>query len=146
MNHQLIYFARSIRGDRDNGVGKYYKVIADRIRSMDYIPAMEADALLLLRSGQSAEQFIYHRDINWIDNSIGMIADVTNPSLGVGYEIAYANHVAQLPILCVALAGEKKVSAMISGAFEIAYYHDDDELDTLVQDWLRDFKKIVEGR
>ena len=44
-----------------------------------------------------------------------MVADVTVPSLGVGYEIAYAESI-NIPILCLFNTNQKKpLSAMILG-------------------------------
>lgn len=59
------------------------------------------------------EQAIFKKDTTWIEESDCVIAEVTVPSTGVGYEICHAvNH--QKPVLCVYEEGAK-VSAMVLG-------------------------------
>ncbi len=56
---------------------------------------------------------IYERDIKFLNEAEAVIAEISNPSLGVGYEICYAvEH--QIPILCV-YQPEIFVSRMIIG-------------------------------
>jgi nucleoside 2-deoxyribosyltransferase len=59
---------------------------------------------------------IYERDIRQIDSSEAMVAEVTIPSLGVGYEIAYAIS-KQMPVLCLYDTEKQahRLSAMIAG-------------------------------
>ena len=58
---------------------------------------------------------IYARDMDWLKKADVVFAEVSNPSLGVGYEIAQAE-VMKKPLFCLyqsTLAG--KVSPMITG-------------------------------
>lgn len=58
---------------------------------------------------------IYKRDIGMIQEADVVIAEVTNPSLGVGYELAYAEKLGK-PILCLYnQTAAHKLSAMIAG-------------------------------
>ncbi|MDN5275437.1 MAG: Nucleoside 2-deoxyribosyltransferase [Candidatus Saccharibacteria bacterium] len=58
---------------------------------------------------------IYARDIAMINQADIVIAEVTNPSLGVGYELAYAENLHK-PILCLFnSAARSMLSAMIAG-------------------------------
>jgi len=58
---------------------------------------------------------IYQRDIAMINEADVVIAEVTNPSLGVGYELGYAETLGK-PILCLFNKGsERKLSAMVAG-------------------------------
>ena len=71
---------------------------------------------------------IYQRDINWIKECDIVVAEVSTPSLGVGYEISYAEHL-EKKIVC--LCDETvRVSAMIGGnnKLELIRYKDDDDL------------------
>lgn len=53
--------------------------------------------------------------MNWLTNADVIIAEVTRPSLGVGYEIAKAEQLGK-PILCIYRNIEgRRLSAMISG-------------------------------
>ncbi|MCW5875489.1 MAG: nucleoside 2-deoxyribosyltransferase [Anaerolineales bacterium] len=56
---------------------------------------------------------VYRRDTAWIDDSEAMVAEVSTPSHGVGYEISYALERGK-PVLCL-YQRERKVSKMLSG-------------------------------
>lgn len=63
---------------------------------------------------------IFARDIAWIDESDLVVAEVSVPSNGVGYEIAYARHARNIPVICLWRAGfTTRCSAMIAGDREI---------------------------
>jgi len=85
-------------------------------------------------------QQIFERDIRQILESDLMIAEVTVPSLGVGYEIAYAIE-RQLPIICLfdQQHNSKRLSAMIAGntypRLKIAPYTVD-TLSAIIMDYL----------
>ncbi len=60
-------------------------------------------------------QYIYQRDVEWLKLSDVIIAEVSNPSLGVGYEIALAE-ILKKKIICLYNSNsEKQLSAMIEG-------------------------------
>ena len=64
---------------------------------------------------KKTDNYIFERDVSWLKTSNIMIADVTVPSLGVGYEIGFAETL-NIPILCLYNPRNKKsLSAMISG-------------------------------
>lgn len=60
---------------------------------------------------------IHDRDLDWINEADAVVAEVTNPSLGVGYEISYAVQ-NKKPVLALFRGGEqgKRLSAMIEGS------------------------------
>ncbi|MDI6869398.1 MAG: nucleoside 2-deoxyribosyltransferase [Coprothermobacterota bacterium] len=58
-------------------------------------------------------EFIFQRDISWLKEADLMIAEVSVPSLGIGFEIAYALGLKK-EMLCLALDGVR-ISAMIEG-------------------------------
>jgi len=61
------------------------------------------------------DEYIYTRDVNRIDKADMVIAEVTNPSLWVWYEIWYAES-RWIPVYCLFRNKyNKRVSAMISG-------------------------------
>ncbi|MCR4432809.1 MAG: nucleoside 2-deoxyribosyltransferase [Caldiserica bacterium] len=62
---------------------------------------------------QLPREFIFQRDISWLKEADLMIAEVSVPSLGIGFEIAYALGLKK-EVLCLALDGVR-VSAMIEG-------------------------------
>jgi len=84
------------------------------------------------------DQYIYIRDINWIDNSQLFIAEVSGSSTGVGYEISYTLHQKKIPVLALAHTNVKRVTAMLTGC--------DNELLTLKRySDQNDLKKIITG-
>src|SRR5689334_5677441 len=98
-----IYFARSIRGEHKSGETFFFQAAIDAIKAAGYTPAHETESQSRLLNHVDHDRTIYDRDIEWINKSRGMVAEVSNPSLGVGYEIAYAKHVCKIPVFAVAL-------------------------------------------
>jgi nucleoside 2-deoxyribosyltransferase len=73
---------------------------------------------------------IHDRDLQWIVESDLLVADVTVPSLGVGYEIGRAIEMGK-PILCLFKQDSKyTTSAMIAGcdSVEMKYYQSLEEV------------------
>lgn len=87
------------------------------------------------------EKQVFQRDIKWIEKSTVMIAEISGPSLGVGFEIAYALYMREIPVLALYDAEIERVSAMITGCdSELLYvktYHNKKELQELVLSFLR---------
>lgn len=74
---------------------------------------------------------IFARDIAWIDESDLVVAEVSVPSNGVGYEIAYARHARNIPVICLWRPGfTSRCSAMIAGdsGIELIAYDDFDSM------------------
>jgi hypothetical protein len=103
-----IYFACSIRGGRDHAES-YAELVTTIKQHAEILTEIFADQKLT-----SAGMNKPSNDI-WTTAADGIIAEVTNPSLGVGYEIAKAEDM-QKPILCLYRPKEgRKLSAMIDG-------------------------------
>lgn len=122
-----IYFAGAIRGGREkvntyikiNDVLKQYGKILDEHVANPNVDKLEKNISL---------ENIYTRDVNWIKESDLLVAEVSTPSLGVGYELCYAE---KLGIPVIVLYDENiNVSAMIKGNsyFEIISYKNDEDL------------------
>ncbi len=95
-----IYFAGAITGGRENL--PIYQHIVSRLKSLGCLVPTEhvADPRVLEQEGSLAARFIYERDVRWILESDAMVAEVSTPSLGVGYEICCALHQSK-PVLCL---------------------------------------------
>lgn len=108
-----IYFSCSLTGGRDD------EAIYQRIVSHLEARGIEVPTAHLAESGvMSLERVvdpreIYARDIAWIEGCDGVVAEVSTPSHGVGYEIAFALAL-QKPVLCCYRQG-RAVSKMITG-------------------------------
>ena len=121
-----IYFAGSIRGGRDGA--EIYSQIIEFLQGYGQVLTEHIGKNDLNEMGESSlsDQEIHDRDMNWLIESDLMVAEVTNPSLGVGYEIGRAIE-AKKKILCLYRESDnKRLSAMISGNKNIdkLYYKD----------------------
>ena len=108
-----IYFCGSIAGGR--GYLDTYTKMVRYLQSLGHVVPTEhiiAPNVLEIEKKETAEQ-IYQRDVEWLSESNKVIAEISNPSLGVGYEIGYALNLGKS-----VLALYKKglfVSCMITG-------------------------------
>ena len=130
-----IYFAGAIRGGRDDA--ETYASLIDFLKLYGKILTEHVgNEKFLLEERSLSEKEIFERDIQWLKQSDVLIAEVSTPSLGVGYELAAAE---QLNIPCICLYRKqtgKSLSAMIAGNsfFHIEHYHHlDDALEVLAK-------------
>ena len=74
-------------------------------------------------------KIIFERDLNWLKQSNVIIADVNEPSHGVGMEIMYA-YEHSIPVLCLLNEGNKPLSRMVEGSphIQLLTYTDNDSL------------------
>ena len=110
-----IYFAGAIRGGREDT--QLYENIITYLKEKGQVLTEHVGSTNLNRKGESSQKDkeIYNRDMEWLKSADIMIAEVTTPSLGVGYELGIAEKL-NIPILCLfrPIAG-KRISAMVSG-------------------------------
>ena len=110
-----IYFAGAIRGGRDNA--QIYENIIEYLNKIGQVLTEHVGNLDLDRKGEKngKDTTIYERDIEWLKSADVIVAEVTTPSLGVGYELGIAEKLGK-PILCLYnLNEDKRLSAMIKG-------------------------------
>lgn len=109
-----IYFAGSIRGGREDL--EFYKELINYLRNFGEVLTEHIGDPNLSSSGEEIKEIeIFKRDVKWITDCDLVIAEVTRPSLGVGYEIALSQTLGK-PILCLYRPENgKKLSAMIEG-------------------------------
>ncbi len=107
-----IYFAASIRGGRR--LQPTYQAIVDHLRQSGHTVLSEGVAFETMAEQGVPDEVIYRQDTAWLDECDVVVAEVTVPSLGVGYEIGYAFHQAVKPVLCLCASGTR-LSAMITG-------------------------------
>jgi nucleoside 2-deoxyribosyltransferase len=108
-----IYFACAITGGRE--YEQNYQALTRFLLDSGYeVPtAYFAEADILDNEQSHSPSTVYARDLNWIQTSDLLIAEISVPSHGVGYEIGYAL-AAEKPVLCLYQAG-RRVSKMITG-------------------------------
>lgn len=113
---RTIYFSGSITGGRED-VALYRRMIE----------ALEEDGHRVLAGAVAAGHVgdggealalgeIFARDLRWLDECDVVVAEVSTPSHGVGYEIAYARWARRIPVIALYRRGRtKRCSAMIAG-------------------------------
>ncbi|HID70898.1 MAG TPA: nucleoside 2-deoxyribosyltransferase [Desulfobacterales bacterium] len=109
-----IYFAGAIRGGREDA--ELYSSLIQLLKTYGTVLTEHVgDSTLLDKELFLSEKEIFERDMQWLDLADLLIAEVSTPSLGVGYELAVAE---KLKIPCYCLFRKKHgraLSAMIDG-------------------------------
>lgn len=109
-----VYFAGSIRGGRADAE-LYSQLIAHMKKTAVVLTEHIGNLSLSLLEDQHHDKKIYQQDTAWLRECDLVIAECTNPSLGVGYELAYAQNLGK-PCHVLYRRSQTSLSAMISGA------------------------------
>jgi nucleoside 2-deoxyribosyltransferase len=136
-----IYFACSITGGRESE--SVYQVIAAALTGDGHmVPTAH-----LAESGAGAKEAaidprtVYSRDTDWIRACDALIAEVSVPSHGVGYEIGFALGLGKRVLALH--EQERKVSKMISGNpdsnLTLTTYKSPDDAVAQIREYLRAF-------
>jgi len=139
-NFMEIYFAGSIRGaaaDKDTykrfieHLSGHGKVLTEHSFDFDYSQEIRLD-----------DRGIYELDTGWLRDADALVAEVSSPSLGVGYEIGHVEALGK-PILCLYRKQEgKRLSAMIggNGGLKVVEYDGEAEALEAMDDFLGSVK------
>jgi hypothetical protein len=137
----IIYCAGPIKGDTT--FQKIYLEIINFIESEGHTPLAELSAKFTPTNPLTDKQ-IYTRDLKWIDGSKMMIAEISGPSLGVGFEIAYAVYQKKIPVLALVNNTVKNVSAMITGCdsilLTVVNYRNPEDLKEIIRLYIKEIK------
>ena len=133
-----IYFACSITGGREFE-RVYQDLTAALVMDGHIVPTAHlAESSVVSLEAVVEPREVYERDVNWIRASDTMIAEVSVPSHGVGYEIGFALS-ANKPVLCL-FQERRKISKMISGnshpQLQLISYHDSVDAIELMRKYL----------
>ncbi len=137
-----VYFACSITGGREFE-GIYQELMAALLADGHEIPTahLAASNVLDLEAAASARE-VYERDVTWIRNADALIAEVSVPSHGVGYEIGFALNAGK-PVFCLWQRG-RRISKMISGnphpRLLAKTYKDSQEAVRITREFLKELK------
>jgi nucleoside 2-deoxyribosyltransferase len=109
-----IYFAGSICGGRQDRE-LYYKII-EHLRQYGKVLTKHIADRDLTEKGEdnTDDRAIHDRDLAWLQSSDLVIAEVTTPSLGVGYEVARAVQFSKRVLCLYRPQAKKRLSAMIA--------------------------------
>jgi len=146
-----VYFARAMaRAAHSVSQEGVHDTVVKAIKDCGCRPQFELVHGESMSKHLRSEDYIYQRDMNWLLQCNAMIAEVSNPSHGVGYDLAIAKHVLKIPVLCVALK-DTTVSAMITGdlhnpsdiepILDMYYYRDLIDLECRINDFLKFLKE-----
>jgi nucleoside 2-deoxyribosyltransferase len=146
MNSRLkIYFAGAISAGRER-----QPLYAQMVK---FIESLEAEVLsahvarldVLEGENQLPAEAIFQRDVAFIENCHALIAEVSTPSLGVGYEIATALS-SRRPTLCLCEHGIF-LTRMLTGNphphLQIRFYRDRNEWQAAIVRFCRDLQKRI---
>jgi hypothetical protein len=133
-----IYFAGSIRGGREDKA--LYLEIIEQLREYGHVLTEHIGDAELTALGEPADdRAIHDRDLSWLKESEYVVAEVTTPSLGVGYELGKATEWGK-QILCLFRPGDNRaLSAMIAGSngIKVREYESAAELKEILCEFFR---------
>lgn len=128
MNNK-VYFVASIRGGRVDAA--LYKRIIDYIKKTDIVLTehIGKSNMSLKAQTRAIDAHIYARDTKWLKSCDLLIAECTCPSLGVGYELAYAE-AHDIPVYIFYNKKKTNISAMLNGNsyFTTIPYEEEEEI------------------
>lgn len=136
-----IYFAGSIRGGRQDA--ELYQQIIEYLKTFgDVLTEHIGDPKLThLGDDGPTDQYIHGRDLEWLQSSDVVIAEVTTVSMGVGYEIGRAVESGKKVICLFRPDSDKNLSAMITGCadLELVNYTNIQEAREILGSYLQKF-------
>lgn len=134
-----VYFAGSIRGGRADAE-LYKRLISHIQRSHTVLTEHIGDLSLSKTEGlENRDTVIYEQDTAWLREADVLIGECTTPSLGVGYELAYAERFG-IPAHIFYDRTRTKLSAMLTGDkyFHIHPYSSEDEIYPIIDSILNE--------
>jgi nucleoside 2-deoxyribosyltransferase len=138
-----IYFAGAISAGRERQA--VYAEMVNFLESLgaEVLSAHVARADVLEYEAKLAPEEIFQRDMRFIENCDGMIAEVSRPSLGVGYEIATALSLWR-PVLGLCAQGTF-LTRMLTGnphdKLQIHYYSEANEWQEAIREFHRHLRE-----
>lgn len=133
-----VYFAGSIRGGRVDA--ELYRRMIDYIQRTAVVLTEHVGKsnLNLTEQGRERDARIYNQDTAWLRESDVFIGECTCPSLGVGYELAYAERFG-IPCHIFYDSSKTQLSAMLTGNpyFHIHPYEREEDIYPLLDKVLK---------
>jgi nucleoside 2-deoxyribosyltransferase len=134
-----IYFAGSIRGGRSDQ--ELYSQIIKLLSNFGTVLTEHVGKKTLSILGEDGpnDEYIYNRDMKWLGETDVVVAEVTNPSLGVGYEIAKAEEWGKRVLCLYREADGRRTSAMITGSKRLVVrkYETLSEAEGIIREFLK---------
>ena len=124
-----LYFSCSLTGGRQDQ--PVYAAMVAHLQGLGHRVLTEhlASEAAMAADGEQAPEAVFERDTAWLRGCDRVIAEVSTPSHGVGFEVAYALERGK-PVLCLAREGVR-ISKMLTGirdsGFDFQTYRTPDE-------------------
>ncbi|KAM6916113.1 5-hydroxymethyl-dUMP N-hydrolase [Xenentodon cancila] len=142
-----IYFCGSIRGGRDDV--HVYQRIVHKLQSYGSVLTEHVSSTALSNAGEDGsaggDQSIHDRDIEWLRQCDVVVAEVTQPSLGVGYELGRAVNMKKRVLCLFRLSSGRTLSAMIRGAADGEHFlvrdYSEDEVENVLEEFFSSLKR-----
>jgi 2'-deoxynucleoside 5'-phosphate N-hydrolase len=143
----IIYFCGAILGGR-NDLAVYQHVVRYLQSKGHTVPSQHVSNPDVLQQERAlTARQVYERDEAWIQQSDLLIAEISTPSLGVGYEIGRGLQQG-MPVLCLYRSG-LEVSKMITGNtapnLQVQVYQDIEDLNRHIDRFLAPFSPLSES-
>jgi len=151
-----VYCSGPIRGD--TSFSENYRRLIEMVSELGAVPLAESGNETRRESNKNndgkyppGDRGIYKRDMEWLESSHCVVAEVSAPSHGAGFEISYALFVMGIPVLAFHSRKGKRLSAMLEGCdlpnMTIIHYSDLVESETELRKFLHRVgkKKRTEG-
>lgn len=135
-----IYYAAAIRGANEvdnSGMNKMIIETLQKNRHEVLTEHISDEQIRMVGELNMTDKQIHDRDMKWVADADVIIAEVSNPSLGVGYEIGRALDMGKR-ILCLYRTQTRRLSAMIRGSEEITVtdYKTPEEAVRIINEYL----------
>ncbi len=130
-----IYFAASIRGGRQDA--ETYAKLIEHLKNYGEVLTEHVGDNTLTNLGQDAPaEVIFQRDYKWVKEADAIVAEVSTPSLGVGYELGKTEEWKKAN-LCLYNGEIRRLSPMISGNkfFKTKRYASLEEANILIDEF-----------
>ena len=134
-----VYFACSITGGRE--FESVFQAITGTLLADGHeVPTAHlADPGAKAREGAVNPGEVFERDTSWIRGCDALVAEVSTPSHGVGFEVAYALNLNKA-VLCVFREGQN-ISKMLTGnshpQLQVMSYHDPEGAVAIIRSFLK---------
>lgn len=137
-----IYFAGSIRWWRDDQ--ELYLQIIGHIATHGQVLTEHIGDKNLGSEGEitKTDTTIFERDVAWVEESDVVVAEVSTPSLWVGYELGRAEDMGKKILCLYRKQADKRLSAMIAGNsyMQILWYENFEEAKNGIDEFFEKLK------
>ncbi len=135
-----IYFAGSIRGGREDA--PVYDALIVYLRSFGEVLTEHVGDPSLSQKGDDGpdDRHIHDRDMAWLSACDLVVAEVSSPSLGVGYELGVARSLKKSILCLYRPMANRPLSAMIAGSpgIRTAEYGTIDEVKRIIATFIQE--------